>query len=213
MVRNAIKKITIPLYRLSTAGLDKGPHITRYSMYNRLSTHSRPRDKSEKVLSISNSMILGELLGYKEEQIFDAEFPEYNIFKLPFSDGEFDAVVSDQVLEHVEGNPQSAIDETFRVLKRDGIALHTTCFYNPIHGCPGDYWRFTPEGLRLLASRHGDVIDVGGWGNPYAYLFFALGFRYLPIPNAPWHPANWIAKTNDALFPITTWVFAKKRAE
>jgi 2-polyprenyl-3-methyl-5-hydroxy-6-metoxy-1,4-benzoquinol methylase len=45
-------------------------------------------------------------------------------------------VVSDQVLEHVVGDPQTAIDETLRVLRPGGIVIHTTCFMNPIHGAP-----------------------------------------------------------------------------
>lgn len=162
------------------------------------------------MLSVSNSGVLGRLLGYREEQITDVAFPEYNMLELPFADGEFDAVVSDQVLEHVEGNPQAAINETFRVLKPGGIALHTTCFFLPRHNYPSDFWRFTPEALRLLVAKHGEVIDVGGWGHPYVYLYFALGLRYLPIPDATWHPANWMANKNDSLFPISTWILAKK---
>ena len=67
-------------------------------------------------------------LGFADEQITDAAYPEHTMFDLPFEDGQFDAVVSDQVLEHLEGDPGDAIDETFRVLKPGGIALHTTCF-------------------------------------------------------------------------------------
>jgi SAM-dependent methyltransferase len=139
----------------------------------------------------------------------DSSYPDINILNLPFEDREFDAVVSDQVLEHVEGNPYNAINETFRVLKKDGIALHTTCFFMPIH-TPSDYWRFTPEALRLLVSKHGEIIDVGGWGNPYVWLFSALGLRSQPIPHARWHPAHWIATKNVYRWPIVTWVFARR---
>jgi SAM-dependent methyltransferase len=181
-------------------------------MYKQLSRYSEPRSKDLKVLSISHSTGAAKLLGFSDIQITDAAYPDFNIFNLPFDDDEFDAVVSDQVLEHVEGDPQLAIDETFRVLKPGGIALHTTCFINPIHECPKDYWRFTPDALRLLTKRHGEILDVGGWGNPYVWLFIFLGLRSSPIPKARWHPAHWLATRNNAAWPIVTWVLIRKKS-
>jgi len=35
-----------------------------------------------------------------------------------------------------------------------------------VHKNPGDYWSFTPDALALLTREHGDILDVGGWGNP-----------------------------------------------
>ena len=212
MFGKSIASIAHALYYLSVTGLNKGPHVTRYYMYEHLSKFSEYRSKDFKVLSISHSEELARILGFSDQQITDVAYPEFNIFSLPFSVGEFDAVVSDQVLEHVEGDPQLAIDETFRVIKQGGIALHTTCFINPIHGAPKDYWRFTPEALRLLASKQSEVIDVGGWGNMDA-VFFAdrLGLRFAPIPHARWHPAHWIATRNVDTWPIVTWVLARKK--
>jgi SAM-dependent methyltransferase len=54
-------------------------------------------------------------------------------------------------LEHVK-NPQLAISEMFRVLRPGGIAIISSVFDFPIHNYPDDYWRFTPQGLRLLMS-------------------------------------------------------------
>ncbi|TAK00955.1 MAG: class I SAM-dependent methyltransferase [Candidatus Manganitrophaceae bacterium] len=179
-------------------------------MYGHLSKYAESRSPELKVLSISRSERLARLLGFADPQIIDASYPDYNILRLPFKEGEFDAVVSDQVLEHVEGDPQRAIDETFRVLKPGGLALHTTCFINPIHSGPNDYWRFTPDALKFLAAKHGEVIDVGGWGNPYVWLFVALGLRFEPMPHARWHPAHWVATKNVRRWPIVTWILVKK---
>jgi len=162
------------------------------------------------VLSISRSEGLGRLLGFEDEQITDAAYPEHSMFALPFDDEEFDAVVSDQVLEHLQGDPKDAIDETFRVLKPNGIALHTTCFMNPMHACPNDYWRFTPQALELLTTKHAEIIDARGWGNPYVWLYSAIGLRFMPVPHARWHPGHWIATRNDPAWPIVTWVLAQK---
>ncbi len=212
MLRKLVGKVVRVGYGAATLGLKKGPHVTRYSMYNHLSKYFESRPKEHRVLSISHSEILGRLLGYADNQITDVVYPDINILNLPFEDEEFDAVVSDQVLEHVEGDPYAAIEETFRVLKRGGIALHTTCFINPIHGEPNDYWRFTPEALELLVSKHGEITDVGGWGNPYVWPFCALGLRFQPIPHARWHPGHWIATKNDNSWPIVTWALARKTA-
>lgn len=205
-----IGRINRVLYRASALGLSKGPHVTRYAMYNRLARFAEERPASSRVLSISHSEGLAKLLGFNERQVTDAAYPEHSMFDLPFEDESFDAVVSDQVLEHLEGDPQDAINETFRVLKPNGLALHTTCFINPMHACPNDYWRFTPQALQLLVSKHGDVIEAAGWGNPYVWLYSAFGLRFMPIPDSRWHPGHWIATKNDPEWPISTWVLARK---
>lgn len=205
-----IGRICRAAFRASTLGLTKGPHVTRYFMYDHLAEFAEERQKSDRALSISHSEGLARLLGFSDAQITDAAYPEHSIFDLPFEDETFDAVVSDQVLEHLEGDPQHAIDETFRVLKPNGVALHTTCFINPIHACPRDYWRFTPQALDLLARKHGEIIEASGWGNPYVWLYSAFGLRFMPIPNNRWHPGHWIATKNDPAWPISTWVLARK---
>jgi SAM-dependent methyltransferase len=195
------------------AGFDTGPRVTRYAMYERLSRFRCSECESKKVLSISNSKRLCGVLGFGDNQILDTGYPEYNLLELPFPDHSFDCVVSDQVLEHVEGDPQVAMDEAFRVLKPGGIGVHTTCFINPIHKSRfyGDYWRFTPEALTLLAEKHASIIEAGGWGNPYVWIYVWAGLRYAPIPHSSWHPFHWLATKNARKWPIVTWIVAKKR--
>jgi len=210
MLKRILRKVVVLGLKVTTYGLKKGPHITRYYMYDYLSQYSEPRSCDAQVLSISHSEKLGTLLGFSETQIVDASYPEFNILNLPFEDQSFDAIVSDQVLEHIEGSPQKAIDETFRILKKGGIALHTTCFLNPIHLPPHDYWRFTPDALKLLTSKHGEVIDADGWGNPYVGLYCFFGLCPLAIPHTRWHPVHWLATYNDCNWPMVTWILAKK---
>ena len=209
-IRKIISKFNIRVYRMTTMWLSKGQNVSRYYMYNHLSMYAKQWPIDAKVLSISNSEKIANILGFADNQIVDVSYPEYNILGLPFKDGEFDAVVTDQVLEHVEGNPQSAIDETFRILKPNGFALHTTCFINPLHAAPSDFWRFSSDALKLLVAKHGEIIDAGGWGNPLVWPFSFLGLRYQKIPHAHWHPAHWIATFNHVKWPIVTWVLARK---
>ena len=209
-IKKILKTIVIGLYRLSMIGLSKGSHLTRYYVYKHLSTFAEPRSKDLKVLSISGSQYLGRLLGFDDKQIKNVSYPEFNVLNLPFRDGEFDAVVSDYVLEHIEGSPQSAIDEMFRILRPNGVLLLTTNLIYPVHAAPNDYWRFTPDALVLLTKQHGDILDVGGWGNPCILLAIALGLWSQPTPHARWHPAHWLATKNIERWAIGTWVLVKK---
>lgn len=82
------------LVTLTTRGFDTGAHVTRYAMYERLSEYAGKLE-GEKVLSISHSERLCGLLGFDEDAITDASYPEANILDLTFDDETFDCVVSD----------------------------------------------------------------------------------------------------------------------
>ncbi|MCJ7523876.1 MAG: class I SAM-dependent methyltransferase [Candidatus Aminicenantes bacterium] len=192
-------------------GLPRGPHITRYFMYEHLRNVGETLSSKEgDVLSISHSQKLCELLNIKPRTLIEANYPDHNFLSLQFPDETFDFIFSDQVLEHVEGDPQQAIDESWRVLRPGGIALHTTCLINPIHDEPNDYWRFTPAALRLLARKFSRIIDCGGWGNFTAWPLIRDGLRFDGIPHTKWHPLHRIATHNDPEWPITTWIVAQK---
>ncbi|MDD5496203.1 MAG: methyltransferase domain-containing protein [Candidatus Omnitrophica bacterium] len=201
------------IIKLTTKGLKSGAHITRYYMYQHLESVLKGvgnANLTNQVLSISRSLYLCNLLPLKNPIIVEANYPQYNILALQFDDNIFDYVVCEQVLEHVEGSPQQAVDEIYRVLKPGGIAVLTTCFINPIHGGLGDYWRFTPNALQLLFKKYSKVIDVDGWGNPHAWFIAWLGLRFYPIPHASWHPLHKLAIKNHKDWPIVTWIVAQK---
>ena len=212
IARSAFKLLQTSVNRVaraSTFGMATGDPFTRYAMYERLRTLHADRDPNAVALSISHSEFLCRLMGFTT--IKDANYPEVNILDLPFADGSFDAVCADQVLEHVEGDPFRAVDETFRVLKTGGLAVHTTCFLLDRHGHPQDFWRYTPNGLRLLASRHGEILDADGWGHPLVLPLSALGMQFVPVPHAKWHPMHWLATANDPAWAMVTWFVARKR--
>jgi SAM-dependent methyltransferase len=78
--------------------------------------------------------------------------------RLAFCNASFDVILCTEVLEHIP-EPQSAIDEMFRVLAPGGRLVLTTRFLFPIHDAPHDYFRFTKYGLRYLLRRF-DALDV-----------------------------------------------------
>jgi Methyltransferase domain len=91
--------------RLSMTGLRRGPHITRYAMYRRLEEVGRsfPNHRG-RVLAISRSSNLCGVLGLRPDSVTEANFPEHDLRSLTFPDESFDFVLSNQVLEHIEGN-------------------------------------------------------------------------------------------------------------
>jgi SAM-dependent methyltransferase len=73
---------------------------------------------------------------------------------LPFADAAFDAVICNQVLEHVF-EPDAFVGELARVLRRGGRLLLTVPFVWDEHEQPRDYARYSSFGLAALLSRHG----------------------------------------------------------
>jgi SAM-dependent methyltransferase len=73
---------------------------------------------------------------------------------IPVGDGEFDAVLSTQVLEHVE-DPAVYLHECFRVLRPGGRMLLSTHGIMVWHPDPDDYWRWTHSGLRRQVEQAG----------------------------------------------------------
>ncbi|OGW00612.1 MAG: methylase [Nitrospinae bacterium RIFCSPLOWO2_01_FULL_39_10] len=78
----------------------------------------------------------------------------YDGKKIPFQDGEFDSIITNQVLEHVF-NPDVFILEVNRVLKDGGILLISIPFIWDEHEQPYDYARYSSFGLKYLLENHG----------------------------------------------------------
>lgn len=72
-------------------------------------------------------------------------------YQWPFRDGQFDAVLCGQVLEHVEF-PWLTMQEIARVLKPGGYGCIIAPSAIPIHRYPIDAWRFNPDGMAALAK-------------------------------------------------------------
>lgn len=91
------------------------------------------------------------------------EFIDYNydIHDLKFEDETFSAAVCISILEHVP-YPQKAISELHRVLKPGGLIWVQLPFSYPYHEGPHDYWRVSPEGIRLWMKDF-EEIDCGSF--------------------------------------------------
>ena len=73
-----------------------------------------------------------------------------DITKCPhIPDNTYDFIFSLDVFEHIN-RPWLAGQEIARILKPGGVTVHSTLFSWRYHPCPGDYFRYTPEGLAEL---------------------------------------------------------------
>lgn len=72
----------------------------------------------------------------------------------PMASGVLDLVVSSYVLEHLY-EPRRFFSESYRCLKEGGVLVLTTVLIHAKHGSPQDYFRFTDDGLVMLAREVG----------------------------------------------------------
>ena len=132
-------------------------------------------------------------------------YPEFDICAPLEEQRRFDVVICEQVLEHVV-DPCTAAVNLRELCNPGGHVIVSTPFLVRVHELPlfgmGDYWRFTPRGLRALLERAGlEVTNVGSWGN-----------RQCVVGNFNRWAARrpWLSLRNEPDFPLQVWAFARK---
>lgn len=93
---------------------------------------------------------------------------------LPFSDGSFDAVIIQAVLEHVL-DPTQVVAEIHRVLKPRGWVYAVTPFMQQVHMEAYDFTRFTHSGHRWL-FRHFEEETSGAELGPATSLIWSISY-------------------------------------
>ena len=83
----------------------------------------------------------------------------YNGQIFPFSDDEFDSIVTNEVFEHVF-EPELFLSEINRVLKIKGFILVTVPFVWDEHEQPVDYARYSSFGLKHILNKYGFEVIV-----------------------------------------------------
>ena len=108
----------------------------------------------------------------------------------------YDVVIAEQVLEHVE-DPMLALGTLRKLGRPGGTVIVSTPFLIRVHPQPGDYWRFTPQGLRTILRQAGfEDIVVDSWGNRRCLR--ANLRRWAPY--RPWHSLR-----NEVNYPLVVW--------
>ena len=173
-------------------------------LINQLKVYNRPGLKA--IEFGGSTQIIKNILSEVDYQIAP-NFPEVDIQNLEdYSSEEYDLVILDNVLEHVE-NPFKAIQEIHRILKPGGTLLAIVPFLIYIHPTPDDYWRFTESGIRKLCENFSEV-KIYYWGNRVAAgLINKYGFD-LTIKQARFLLG--FSLRNEKAYPVNYWFFAKK---
>jgi SAM-dependent methyltransferase len=101
---------------------------------------------------------------------------------LPFHSEKFEAVILENLLEHVS-NPFQVVKESFEVLKKGGILFVEVPFLYEFHNSPADYYRFTLSGVELLLNDFEKIdggISVGPMGTLNAVMrnYLAIIFSF-----------------------------------
>ncbi len=108
--------------------------------------------------------------------------------RFPFDEGAFDAVLCNQVLEHIF-EPDTFLAEVRRVLVPGGRLLLTVPFVWDEHEQPWDYGRYTTFGLKALLERHGFEVCQQERLLGDASILFQLTNAYLFKITRTHHPA------------------------
>ena len=112
-------------------------------------------------------------------------------YDFPAEDDEFDCALCTAVLEHLE-EPESALRECNRVLKRGGVAIYSVPFIWHLHEEPRDFYRFSKYGLKYLFEKTGfDIVGInalsGFWvtfGQLMVYNIYRFNqgpLKYIPV--------------------------------
>ena len=101
---------------------------------------------------------------------------------LPLGDGSVAAVLLMEVLEHVP-EPSQLVRECARVLAPGGHVCVTAPQYHITHNHPGDYFRYTRQGLEALCAAAGlRVVAAWATGGPLLVVFHAIELNLPPRP-------------------------------
>jgi ubiquinone/menaquinone biosynthesis C-methylase UbiE len=91
-----------------------------------------------------------------------------DVENLPLRDNCVDVIINESLLEHVPA-PGKVVGEMRRVLKEGGMAYCLAPFMLSFHAAPGDYTRWTIEGLRNLYKDF-EILELKAGGPTAALL-------------------------------------------
>ena len=193
-------------------GLFRKPGRFSIYHYNRAKAFARLKDaKSDKVLDLGagSQQLASHVVGI---DLLPGECVNIaaDVAKLPVKSGVCEGVWMGGFMEHVP-DPAAMLNESWRVLKPTGWIYCEVPFLQGEHNAPGDYQRWTRQGLCLLFKSWEIewVVDVSGPFSALAYqlrtcLSILTSFRsdllYRILFEAFWGYVVWPIKFLDALF-------------
>ncbi|WP_188704825.1 class I SAM-dependent methyltransferase [Silvimonas iriomotensis] len=109
---------------------------------------------------------------YPDQRVVSFEYMPFELpdvfgdgHALPFSDGVFDAVFSQAVMEHMR-NPYLAAREIARVLKPGGLVYVESAFMQPLHAVPYHFFNTTTWGIEAIFGDADVTGETSEWFGP-----------------------------------------------
>ena len=106
-------------------------------------------------------------------------------YQIPLESGSFDTALLSEVIEHLE-DPTAALAEVRRLLRPGGKVILSAPFMWVLHEEPRDFYRYTPNGLRLILTDAGfeqiTIWPISGQWSTVALLF---GYALRPYRVGP----------------------------
>lgn len=129
-------------------------------------------------------------------------YPPYDVCKPESFERNWDWLIVDSILEHVEKPWEAA-----RLIgEHADAAIVTVPFLIGVHACPSDFYRMTADALMSLFSPYYDHIDIRSWGNADACYYHAKYDRTDVLlatePEDKWRSALYC---NDTHKPFLIW--------
>jgi SAM-dependent methyltransferase len=102
-------------------------------------------------------------------------------YDIPLENESFDCAFSTAVLEHLE-EPELALRECHRLLKRGGYAIYSVPFIWHLHEEPRDFYRFSKYGLKYIFEKVGfEIVELkplSGFWVTFGQLFVYYMYRF-----------------------------------
>lgn len=119
---------------------------------------------------------------------------------LPIESAVADTVVSLSVMEHL-CEPQSMLNEAYRILKPGGSVILQVPFMWWVHEAPYDYFRYTCYGLKYLFKKAG-FVDVEVLPQSGFWVMWTLKFNY---QTTRFIRGPWLARKLMSALMFVTW--------
>ncbi len=127
--------------------------------------------------------------------------------RIEIEDDFADTIISLSVMEHL-CEPQIFLNESYRILKKDGTIILGVPWMWWIHEAPHDYFRYTPYGLKYMFEKAGykDIQVQPTTG------FFSMWFLKMNYFSLKWIKGSKIRRACTKAFLIPFWYTSQKLA-
>lgn len=207
-----LERLIARLGRISILGLPTGAHLTRYSMYRELAATVDPYVGSgvSRTLSISGSEALITVLGVRARDVDHASFPQHDLRDLhAIDDDSYDLVVSDQVPEHIEGEPRGCRGGESPRRASGGSGRTHHLLHEPGQPSSGGFLAIQPR-VSQMATERRRRDRRRGLGKPLGRPYHGNWLALRAGTGRTMAPLQRIATWNDPDWPIVAWVVARK---